>query len=159
MQGMGVKSLEQKRKFYRGLLLTGAATAAADVDAKADELSRRTRDIWLKDRSLAHELAAVRAAEREPPVAALSPAAQTEVTGAAPPFDPFAFSTVVVMTKQGRDGLMQRLAEIADADHLKQIAEAQHLAIDRRLTDADALREAILKGTEQRIADRRAAAS
>ncbi|MBL8765522.1 MAG: hypothetical protein JNM07_14825 [Phycisphaerae bacterium] len=77
----------------------------------------------------------------------------------APAFDPFAFSAVVVMSRQGRDGLLSRLAEIADIAHLRQLADAQHLAFDRSLTDVDALREAIVKGAEQRIADRRAAAS
>ena len=75
------------------------------------------------------------------------------------PFDPYAFSAIVVLTKAGRDGLAKRLAEIKGADNLRRFAEAQHLGIDRRLTKIDDLRKAILVAAEQRLADRRAAAS
>lgn len=75
------------------------------------------------------------------------------------PFDPYAFSAMVVLAKQGREGLAKRLAEIRSADHLRKLAEAQHLGIDKQVTKLDELRKAILAGTEQRLADRKAAAS
>lgn len=78
---------------------------------------------------------------------------------ASPAFDPFAFSAVAVMTRQGREGLLRKLEDIVSADDLKQLADAQHLTIDRSLDDLSELREAIVKGVVQRIADRRAAAS
>ena len=74
-------------------------------------------------------------------------------------FDPYAFSAMVVLTKAGREGLAKKLAEIKGADNLRKFAEAQHLGIDRRLTKIDDLRKAILHAAEQRLADRRAAAS
>lgn len=74
-------------------------------------------------------------------------------------FNPFAFSALVALAKTGRDGLMKRLAEIRSADDLKSFAEAQHLAIDRKLKKPDDLRKAIVAATEQRLADRKAAAS
>ena len=74
-------------------------------------------------------------------------------------FDPYQFSAMVVLAKTGKDGLMKRLAEIRSAEHLKAFAEAQHLGIDRALSKPDELRKAILAATEQRLADRRAAAS
>ncbi len=74
-------------------------------------------------------------------------------------FDPYAFSAMVVLTKTGREGLTNKLAEIKGADNLRKFAEAQHLGIDRRLTKIDDLRKAILLAAEQRLADRRAAAS
>jgi hypothetical protein len=74
-------------------------------------------------------------------------------------FDPFAFSLPVVLAKTGRDGLMKRLADIKSAENLKTLAEAQHLAIPPSLKKADDLRKAIVTATEQRLADRKAAAS
>lgn len=97
------------------------------------------------------------AVERAPaatPIGEQAPAPDT-----APPFDPYAFSAVVVLTKTGKDGLLKRLSAIERSEHLKKLADAQHLAIDRSLDSLDALRHAILKAAEQRIADRRAAAS
>jgi hypothetical protein len=78
---------------------------------------------------------------------------------AKPAFDPYAFSVTVVLAKTGRDGLMKRLTEIKSVDQLKTFADAQHLGLDRKLTKIDDLRKAILAAAEQRLADRRAAAS
>lgn len=76
------------------------------------------------------------------------------------PFDPFAFSVVVVLARSGADALMARLEEIDDADDLRALADAQHLGVDAGLRgDAAALRDAIVEGAQQRLADRRAAAS
>jgi hypothetical protein len=89
-----------------------------------------------------------------------SPApAQASKTKPASAFDPFAFSLPVVLAKTGRDGLMKRLADIKSAENLKSLAEAQHLAIPPSLKKADDLRKAIVTATEQRLADRKAAAS
>jgi len=75
------------------------------------------------------------------------------------PFDPYAFSAMVVLTKHGRDGLAKRLSEIKSIEHLKKLADAQHLGFDRALTRIDDVRKALLAAAEQRLADRRAAAS
>ncbi|MGE0053794.1 MAG: hypothetical protein AB7S74_06255 [Hyphomicrobium sp.] len=76
-----------------------------------------------------------------------------------PPFDPYAFSAMVILAKQGSDALAARLAGIKSVDHLKKLADAQHLGFDRSLTKIDDVRKALLKAAEQRLADRRAAAS
>lgn len=78
---------------------------------------------------------------------------------ATPQFDPYAFSAVVVFARAGREALLERLAEIDDVAHLRQLAEAQHLVIDKRFKNPEAIRAAIVAGVEQRLADRRAAAS
>jgi len=78
---------------------------------------------------------------------------------AEPAFDPYAFSAMVVLAKQGREALAKRLDEIKTAEHLKAFAEAQHLGLDRKVTKIDELRKAIVAAAEQRLADRRAAAS
>ncbi len=73
-------------------------------------------------------------------------------------FDPFAFSVVVVVTKEGRDGLARKLAAI-DVDDLKALAKAQHVALPDGDLTTDELRAAIVEGALQRIANRKAAAS
>jgi hypothetical protein len=75
------------------------------------------------------------------------------------PFDPYAFSAMSVLVKQGKDALAKRLADIKSVEHLKQLADAQHLGINRSLTKIEDVRKAVLAATEQRLADRRAAAS
>lgn len=76
-----------------------------------------------------------------------------------PAFNPYAFSALAALAKWGRDGLMKRLADISNVDNLITFAEAQHLAIDRNLENIDDLRHAIVAATEQRLADRKAAAT
>ncbi|MEQ1576617.1 MAG: hypothetical protein ABL894_03095 [Hyphomicrobium sp.] len=74
-------------------------------------------------------------------------------------FDPFAFSAVSVLARKGKDALLARLNDITTAENLREFAIAQHIAIDQTLTKTEDLRIAIVKGTERRIAARRAAAS
>ncbi|HRK18494.1 MAG TPA: hypothetical protein PK970_06030, partial [Hyphomicrobiaceae bacterium] len=74
-------------------------------------------------------------------------------------FDPFAFSALAVLTRGGRAALEARVAEIGAAEHLIALAAAQHLGIDRSLTDIGQLRAAIVAATEVRLKERRAAAS
>ena len=86
------------------------------------------------------------------------PATAVGTAPTAADFDPFAFSVVVVVTKEGREGLAKKLAGIGPAD-LKALAKAQHVALpESDLSDED-LRTAIVEGALQRIANRKAAAS
>lgn len=93
----------------------------------------------------------------EPAVADHAAALPAPVTE--PAFDPYAFSAVAVLTREGRTGLLARLTDITNAKHLCQLADAQHLALPAGLDDPAELRTAIVAATERRIADRRAAAS
>lgn len=77
----------------------------------------------------------------------------------APVFDPFAFSLVVVLTKQGEKGLREKLNGIASAANLKALAKAQHVSLPGNPSKTADIRAAIVAGTERRIADRKAAAS
>jgi hypothetical protein len=77
----------------------------------------------------------------------------------AAPFNPFAFSTLIILARGGTEALAKRLSEIRSAENLRAIAEAQHLAVDPSLKRPEELRRAILSATEQRLADRKAAAS
>ncbi|MBN9289921.1 MAG: hypothetical protein J0H36_02095 [Hyphomicrobium denitrificans] len=74
-------------------------------------------------------------------------------------FNPYLFSAIVVLAKQGRDGLSKRLQEIKTVENLRAFAEAQHVPVDAKLRRLDDIRKAIVAAAEQRLADRKAAAS
>ena len=85
---------------------------------------------------------------------------------AAPPaksFDPYAFNAILVLKRQGREGLAGKLSEIGEVTQLRQIAEAQMIGLDQDMrsgpVDVEDLRAAVLKGVERLVANRRAAAS
>lgn len=144
-----------KDKFLRAI-----AAAAPDKAALLDSLHsnvpeiRVRLEVW-KDTLARHKSSVdAAAATTEKPV---EPAAAT--TPVAKPFDPYAFSAVAVLTKQGRAALETRLSSIVSAADLRALADAQHLAVDTGVTDAKALRTAIITGAERRIAERIAAAS
>ncbi|MGI9422680.1 MAG: hypothetical protein ACR2PA_05770 [Hyphomicrobiaceae bacterium] len=92
-----------------------------------------------------------------PPVAKDEPTATT-----AKPFDPYSFGLVPVYQREGRDGLLTRLGDVDQPDHLRKMARAQQIALPAELRDGkidlEVLREAIAAAVEKRIASRRAAA-
>jgi|GEM_PF-3092042 len=161
---------ERMRAFFRAVLAREAALDAVVrerlVDALCAPVNRML--VW---RNPADEAAAAApsadarraAASREAePLAAMAPWPDPERPAgpaAEGVFDPYGFSVVAIFTHGGRAALMERLVEIRAAEHLRALAHAQHLAIPEDATGPEALREAIVRGTEQRIADRRAAAS
>jgi hypothetical protein len=77
-------------------------------------------------------------------------------------FDPFVFGLVPVFQREGRDGLLARLAGIGEVDQLRRMAGAQQIVLPHALrtgpADADEMRTAIADAVARRIADRRAAA-
>lgn len=89
-----------------------------------------------------------------------SPAA-APTAGPAPAFDPFAFSLIVIMRRAGKAGLLDKLRSVGDTGRLREIARAQHIGLDGIDADSelDDLCQAIVAGTERRIAHRTAAAS
>jgi hypothetical protein len=89
------------------------------------------------------------------PTAAAEKPAKTQ----AEPFNPYRFSALVVLAKQGRSGLLKRLQEIKSAENLRAFAEAQHVPVDAKVKRLDDIRKAIVAAVEQRLADRKAAAS
>ena len=158
---------ERMRAFFRAVLAGEAALDAVTRERLVEELSRPINRmlVWRNPAdepvaapAVSEPAAAVVEAE---PLASIAPWLDTASAEqpAEVPFDPYAFSVVAVFTQGGRDALMERLAAVSSADQLRQLALAQHLAISDDAAAPDALREAIVRGTEQRIADRRAAAS
>ncbi len=119
----------------------------------------------LPDRSKARKSAPQPVAEKTAQVAeaattAPAPApAATETAPESAAFDPYAFSLVTFFRRSGREALLSRLNTITSVEHLRQLAEAQHVALPPEATSPEDLRAAIIDGTEQRLADRRAAAS
>ena len=101
-------------------------------------------------------------AQASTPAATVSPAPEPPVappTPPAPAFNPHAFSAVALMTRGGREALLARLETITDPANLKKLAIAQHVGLPPEAITAADLRQAILLGVANRIADRRAAAS
>ncbi|HVJ77844.1 MAG TPA: hypothetical protein VM620_08420 [Hyphomicrobium sp.] len=86
-------------------------------------------------------------------------AAEKPAKAQAEPFNPYRFSALVVLAKQGRSGLLKRLQEIKSAENLRAFAEAQHVPVDAKVKRLDDIRKAIVAAVEQRLADRKAAAS
>lgn len=155
---------QSQRKFFRELFRSepGVAPEAADrlTEACTSEIAhirvrlplakRRPLPVVVKGKAEAAQV--VEAVEAAPDAAA--PTAPEAAV-----FDPNAFSLIVMLRKQGKDALFSTLEAIGDADRLREIARAQHVAVDIAITDVTALCEAIVAGTEKRVASRQAAAS
>jgi hypothetical protein len=133
---------ERMRAFFRAHILRETQLDAAAADRLAQVLTRAVNRMMVWDAT-----------------GGAIPDAKPPTSQTRPPFNPYAFSAMVTLARSGRDGLMKKLAEIRTADELKTFADAQHLAIDRGLKKSDELRRAIVAATEQRLADRKAAAS
>jgi hypothetical protein len=150
---------QSQRKYFRDLLqgdegVTREA-AARLTEICADELAHIQVRTDLMTARIAIAMLSRRAGGS--PKSGAAPATPVDVPSDG--FDPHAFSLIVVMTKEGKDGLLAKLREVGDAHKLRAIAKAQHVAIDAELTDTAVLCAAILAGTERRIAGRKAAAS
>lgn len=94
----------------------------------------------------------------EPPAAA----EPTQAPAQPKPFDAYAVKLVPVFQREGRDGLLTKLGEIAEVGHLRVMAKAQQIVLPQALrsgeADVQAVRDAIVEAVAKRIADRRAAA-
>ena len=143
-----------KDKFLRGLIAREQSIpeemAARLGDAMCDAIAdvRVRREAWQPGAKSAVAMAQV-----------APPSVVGGAVAAPPAFDPFVFSALAVLTKQGAAALALKLDEIAVAEHLYALAKAQHLAVDAGCADAATVRAAIVKATEARLAERRAAAS
>lgn len=77
-------------------------------------------------------------------------------------FDAYAIGLVPVFQREGRDGLLAKLAAVENIDHLRQMAKAQQIVLPPPLrlgeATAEAIRDGIADSVAKRIADRKAAA-
>jgi hypothetical protein len=156
--GKATRSLSgaSQKKYFRDLVgsIEGipAEAAAALTGACEREIAQVRVRLPVPDRERKAKARTEKAGEEQESATAAPPS-----SGAA--FDPFAFSVVVVVTKEGREGLAKRLSTITSGGDLRALAKAQHVAIPAgELTDGE-LRDAIIEGALQRIANRKAAAS
>jgi hypothetical protein len=147
---------DQMRDFFRAHIQreTGLDSAAAEKLSVALTKAVNRMLIWDMPTVQAAPLPAAVKGKAKPHSVGNTPA-----PAAAPAFDPYAFSAMVVLAKTGKDGLQKRLADIKNAADLRALADAQHLAVNIALKRPDELRKAIIAATEQRLADRKAAAS
>lgn len=157
--------IDKKRAFFRAYIQRETSLDQASADKLAEALTKAVNmmRVW--------EMPAPVVSPVSPPPQSSQPGSQSSASkGKAKPgtadsfataatFDPYAFSAMVVLAKTGKDGLMKRLLDIKSVEHLRAFAEAQHLAVSPTLKKLDDLRKAIVTATEQRLADRKAAAS
>lgn len=156
--------IDRKRAFFRAYIQRETSLDKAAADKLADALTSAVNMMRVWDVPEAAPVAEAEAkdqgaAKPKGKAATAAPAAASPAQPAAAPFDPFAFSPIVVLVKTGKDGLMKRLLDIKSVEHLKAFADAQHLAVAPSIKKIDELRKAIVAATEQRLADRKAAAS
>jgi hypothetical protein len=150
------------RAFFRAHIKRETGLDPAAAEKLSEALTKAVNRMLVWDLPAAEsENANVRAAKgRTKPQAVETAATPGTVAADGPPaFDPYAFSAMVVLAKTGKDGLLKRLADIKTIGDLKAFAEAQHLAVNVNLKKPEDLRKAIVAATEQRLADRKAAAS
>ncbi|MEQ1671058.1 MAG: hypothetical protein ABL893_09390 [Hyphomicrobium sp.] len=160
--------IDKKRAFFRAYIQRETSLDQASADKLAEALTKAVNmmRVWEMPAPVEHVQAARPTPHASPAagksrskLSAAETGAGASQPDAAAPFDPYAFSAMVVLAKTGKDGLLKRLAEIKSVEHLKAFADAQHLAVAPSLKKLDDLRKAIVAATEQRLADRKAAAS
>lgn len=147
---------DRMRAFFRAHIRRETTLDDAAAERLSEALTRAVNRMLVWDGSITETAApSLRAKGKAAPAVAASAATPAKPLG----FDPYAFSALVTFVKFGREALLKRLGEIATADNLRALAEAQHLGIDAKLKKPDDIRKAIVAATEQRLADRKAAAS
>ncbi len=151
------------KRFYQAQAGLDAATAErlAKISSQTFSSVGIRRVAWSEIRAAptqADKPAAVRPAENRP--------AHDGSEALAPPppgaFDPYCFGLVPIYQREGKAGLMTKLATVESVEHLRKMARAQQIALPSELRSGeialDDLREAIAAAVEKRIANRRAAA-
>ena len=142
-------------KFFRDLFRADGDVPEAAITRLVAQCEAKIAHVRVRAVPLAAQATGVKPASVPAPTA-VTP---TPTVSAAAAFDPFAFSVVAMLAKKGRLVLEAKLSEIKAVEQLRGIADAQHLGIDAGVTDAAALRSAIVTGAERRMAERKAAAS
>lgn len=139
-----------------------AARRLADVCAREIVQVRVRRPLPVRGRGRQHQPAAQSAAQSPAEAAALAAATPPEVMPAEPvepAFDPYAFSVIVALKREGPAGLMARLGAIASVERIRALADAQHIALAGDPATIEEARAALVAGAAARLSDRLAAAS
>ena len=145
---------KRKQEFLAHAVRREPGVDAATANSLAKRLDVAIRSI----RVTKEELAALKAGAGGKPAATAA-----VVKPPAASFDPYVFNAILMFKRQGRDALIARLADISEISHLRQLAEAQLIGLEQDMrtgaVEIEDLREAVLRGVERLVADRRAAAS
>jgi len=145
---------KRKHDFLAHVVRQEPSVDIAVAEQLTDRLDGSIRSIRVTKSDLAGMKKSAEAGKAIPSLVARPPAA---------PFDPYAFNAILVFKRSGREALSAKLSEIGEITHLRQLAEAQLIGLDKDMRQGpvaiDDLREAVLRGVERLVADRRAAAS
>lgn len=151
------------RNFFRAHIRRQTNLDDAAAERLAAALTKAVNRMLVWDVPAADDAAGSAAPSGSPAPPAPRPASGRSAAKArherAENFNPYLFSAIVVLAKQGRDGLFKRLQEIKSAENLRAFAEAQHVPVEKSLKRVDEIRKAIVIAAERRLADRKAAAS
>lgn len=151
------RTARSARKELRALIEHAVLREAGLPEGAARRIANR---ILRQTDHIAEIGGALRATEVSPRPAVV-PSAARQVEPVEPPqaFDPYEIGAVVTLHRHGAGVLMDRLSSISRVEDLKMLASAQNLAVGPAWSTADELRAAIVACAEQRLAERRAAAS
>lgn len=151
--------MARNRRSARKELRALVARAVEKEPGLPEGAARRIVDRILRQSGRLAEIGAALSADApaaKSPVGACAPVGPAEPAEA---FDPYALGAVVTLHRHGAGVLMERLVEITRIEDLAHLAAAQNLAVKPGWSTADELRAAIVRSAEQRLAERRAAAS
>lgn len=160
-KGTRTLSGASRDKYFRELFAAEPDLSAAAAGRLLRTCAREIAQLRVREPLPNRSRPAPPPVDPEPPKPETTLTSPTGDTAAAsvPAFDPYAFSLTVMLKRNGRKALLDRLESIESAADLRRLAEAQHVAVPAELADLTQLRHAIVDGTAQRLADRRAAAS
>jgi hypothetical protein len=152
------RSERSARKELRALI----ERAVAREPGLPEGAARRIANRILRQSGRLAEIGAVLRAAEAAAQPAPAPVAAAPIEPVEPPpqaFDPYEIGAVVTLHRHGAGVLMERLSAVTRIEDLRMLAAAQNLAVGAGWSTADELRAAIVSCAEQRLAERRAAAS
>ncbi len=145
------------RKELRALIERAVTRESGLPDGAARRIVNR---VLRQSERIGDICSALRATGDAPPQpVVVAPAVAVEPVAPPQVFDPYAIGAVVTLHRHGAGVLMERLSAISRVEDLRTLASAQNLAVSSGWSTADELRAAIISCAEQRLAERRAAAS
>lgn len=167
LEEMDPKAAERTADACGQILASARVRQSAVGRVIANQRTARTRAPLPKAPQTAPETATGTETGTETGTTKLSPHQQEHAAPVEQPtpgaFDPYAFGLVPLFQTEGADAVRTKLDAVASVEQLRALARAQKigLPVDIRRGDVDAptVRDAIVRGVEKRIADRRAAAS
>lgn len=147
---------KRKQSYLTFLLRQDRSLDAAAVERLTARLDKSIRSLRVTKADIAAMKAAA-AAE----IGSAADGAPPAQRATARPFDPYAFNALLTLKRDGRAALEARLGEVTEVGHLRRLAQAQLIGLDQDMRSGDVaiedLREAIVRGVERLLADRRAA--